>query len=170
MPNLSNAEDEETEEFKQQLKMYKEFLNALAKIQVNIEEKNIMVQRIQNSAALGKINFLPPKNLKKDNLCQVFVSLINNFNKQAEQKIEEKTIQREIHIEDKILEIRRIVFEKIKINLNKILIKAESKTEIIVIFLGLLELMKKRDILVSQNDLFGSIEIVGTKHCSASCK
>ena len=160
LPNLNDeVEDEETEEFKQQLKMYKEFLSALAKIEVNIQEKNIMVARISSSVNLEEVNFLPPENLEKNNLCQMFTALISNIDKQLEPKIEEKTLDREIHIEDKILEIRKIVFEKIKINLNNILSRAKSKTEIIVMFLGLLELMKQRHILVNQNDLFGEIEV-----------
>ena len=163
LPNFNEAEDEETEEFRQQLKMYKEFLDALEIIEASIKEQNIMLERASSDSKLEIVKFLPPKILEKNDLYQSFNNLINNLSKQLEPKIEEKTIEREIHIEDKILEIRQIVLEKIKVDFNKILIKAESKTEIVVIFLGLLELMKQRYVSVNQNDLFGEIQIKANK-------
>jgi len=42
---------------------------------------------------------------------------------------------------------------------NKVLESAENKTEIIVSFLAVLELMRQREIVLEQDDLFGEITI-----------
>ena len=46
-----------------------------------------------------------------------------------------------------------------KLNFNKILANTKSKTEVIVSFLAMLELMKRKDITVSQEGLFKEIII-----------
>jgi segregation and condensation protein A len=88
----------------------------------------------------------------------VFEELISVIRPQ-EEKLEEEKLERKINIEDKILSIQQIVFDKIKINFSKLMEKAESKTEIIVSFLAILELIKQRNIFVDQDDLFGEITI-----------
>ncbi|MFA4941070.1 MAG: ScpA family protein [Patescibacteria group bacterium] len=160
LPYLYPEEDEEVEELEQQLKMYKEFLEAMKIIEGMIGKKKFAFAREFNrKALLNNINFFsPPKKLTKENMSTVFEELISVIRPQ-EEKLEEEKLERKINIEDKILSIQQIVLDKIKINFSKIMEKAESKTEIIVSFLAILELIKQRNIFVDQDDLFGEITI-----------
>jgi segregation and condensation protein A len=160
LPYLYPEEDEEVEELEQQLKMYKEFLEAMKVIETMIGKKKFSFAREFNrKALLNNINFFsPPKKLTKETLAMVFQDLINSIGPQ-EEKLEEEKLERKINIEDKILSIQQILLEKIRINFSKIMESAESRTEIIVSFLAILELIKQRDINVCQDDLFGEIII-----------
>jgi segregation and condensation protein A len=161
LPYLSPEEDEEIEELEQQLKMYKEFLEAAKKIEKMIGKKKFMFVREFNRQAFlsSHKTFSPPKNLEKDVLRQVFEDLLGRI-KPMQEKLEEKKIEDNIKIEDKIRSIKDLVLKRIKFSFKNLLSDSGSKTEIIVSFLALLELVKQKDIVVNQNDLFGEIDIL----------
>jgi len=73
--------------------------------------------------------------------------------------LEEKTIEHKVNIEEKIAGIRDALLAKINLSFRDFLIKAESKTEVIVSFLAVLELMKQKSIDVEQTELFAEILI-----------
>jgi len=159
LPYLYPEEDEEVEEFEQQLKMYKEFLEAMKGVTAMMEKKRFMFAREFNRKALNNLNlFSPPKKLLKEDLAAIFGEIIKKV-KPEEEKLEEKRLEKKINIEDKILSIQKILLEKLNFNFSRILEKAESKTEIIVSFLAVLELIKQKDAEADQDDLFGEIMI-----------
>lgn len=159
LPFLKGEAEQEIEEFEHQLKMYKEFLEAAKKIEALIGKKRFSFAREFNRKAfLASAHiFSPPKNLSAAELSAVFSEIIRDI-KPAE-ILEEKNLEQIVNIEDKILAIQEILLEKIKISFSHVLASAKNKTEIIVSFLALLELIKQRDVMVSQGDLFGEIEI-----------
>ncbi|MBI4779571.1 segregation/condensation protein A [Candidatus Falkowbacteria bacterium] len=159
LPFLKGEEEEEIQEFEQQLKMYKEFLEAAKKIEVIIGKKHFSFAREFNRQAFlaSARLFSPPKNLKAADLCAVFNETIKSI--KPLEALEEKKLEQIVNIEDKILAIQQILLEKIKISFNHILANAKNKTEIIVSFLAMLELIKQRDITVGQAEMFGEIEI-----------
>ncbi|MDP2736435.1 MAG: segregation/condensation protein A [bacterium] len=159
LPFLKGEEEEEIQEFEYQLRMYKEFLEAAKKIESLIGKKRFSFAREFNRQAfLANAHlFSPPKNLKAADLLNVFNEIIKNI--RPIELLEEKNLEQIVNIEDKILAIQQILLEKIKVSFNHILANAKNKTEVIVSFLALLELIKQRDITVAQIDMFGEIEI-----------
>jgi segregation and condensation protein A len=159
LPFLKGEAEEEIQEFEHQLRMYKEFLEAAKKIEAIIGKKRFSFAREFNRQAfLASANiFSPPKNLTKTDLATVFGEIIRSIKPQ--EKLEEKNLEQIVNIEDKILAIQQILLEKIKISFNHVLAGAKNKTEIIVSFLAMLELIKQRDITVVQGGLFEEIEI-----------
>jgi len=159
LPFLKGEEEEEIEEFENQLRMYKEFLEAAKKIEAIIGKKRFSFTREFNRQAfLANANiFSPPKNLKAALLQTVFSEIISSI--KPPEKLEEKNLEQIVNIEDKILAIQQILLEKIKISFNHILAGAKNKTEVIVSFLAILELIKQKDIMVVQGGLFEEIEI-----------
>ena len=160
LPFLKGEAEEEIQEFEHQLKMYKEFLEAAKKIEAIIGKKRFSFAREFNRQAfLASANiFSPPKNLKAADLKTVFKEIIENIRPAAD-PLEEKNLEQIVNIEDKILAIQQILLEKIKISFNHIMAGAKNKTEVIVSFLAMLELIKQRDITVVQGGLFEEIEI-----------
>ncbi len=73
--------------------------------------------------------------------------------------LEEETIEYKVNIEEKILAIQKMLLERIKFSFNKLLTDAKSKTELIVSFLALLELIKQKEIAVTQEGLFDDMMI-----------
>ncbi len=160
LPYLHSEEDEEVGELEQQLRMYKEFLEAMKEIEAIINKKRFMFAReFDKRAILANLKiFSPPAKLTKGNLATTFKKLISQI-KPEEEKLEEEKLEYKISIEDKILSIQQALMNKIKVSFNKILHNSKSKTEIIVSFLAILELIKQRDIAVKQEGLFREIII-----------
>ncbi len=159
LPFLKGEAEEEIQEFEHQLRMYKEFLEATKKIEAIIGKKRFSFAReFSRQAFLASANiFSPPKKLTAADLLEVFSQIIKNI--KPVELLEEKRLEQIVNIEDKILAIQQMLLEKIKISFNHILATAQNKTEIIVSFLAMLELIKQRDITVAQTNMFGEIEI-----------
>lgn len=159
LPFLYPEEEEEIKDLELQLKMYKEFLEAMKKIEAMLKKKKFMFAREFNrKAVLANLNlFSPPKNLTANYLQTVFFDLLGRV--KLPEKLEEEKMERKINIEEKIMAIRKMLIERIKFGFNKILGGAKSKTEIIVSFLALLELVKQRSIIVKQEGIFDEIVI-----------
>ncbi len=159
LPYLYPEEKQEIDEFEQQLKMYQEFLRAAKVIEQIISLENFMFAREFNRRNMlaGANIFSPPPKLKAENLAEIFSGLISQIKPLA--KLEEKSLAETVRIEDKILAIEQMLLERLKLSFNKVLGDNQSKTEIIVCFLAILELTKQRNIMVEQADLFGEIMI-----------
>jgi segregation and condensation protein A len=159
LPFLKAEAEEEIKEFEDQLRMYKEFLEAAKKIEAIIGQKRFSFSREFNrQAILANANiFSPPKKLCSKDLHSLFNEIIKNI--RPVEVLEEKRLEKTFNIEDKILAIQQILLNQIKISFNHILAGAQCKTEVIVSFLALLELIKQKNIVVAQNGLFSEIEI-----------
>lgn len=160
LPFLYPEEEEEIEELEQQLKMYKEFVDASRGISKMIGKKKFMFAREFNrKAVMASANiFSPPKSLNKSDMKMIFNDLLIRI-KPSEKVLEEKVLEEKINIEDRILSIHDTIKRRIEMNFKEIIEGAKTKTEVIVNFLAMLELVKQRDILASQSGLFGDILI-----------
>jgi segregation and condensation protein A len=159
LPFLFPEEEKEIEEFEEQLKMYQEFLEAAKKIEKMIGRKKFMFPREFNrKAILANINlFSPPKSLVKETLQMVINDIVNNL--AIPQKMDEEKMEHKISIEEKILFIQKNLIERIKLNFSNMIKEAKNKTEVIVSFLAMLELVKQREIVAEQENLFEDILI-----------
>ena len=159
LPYLYPEEEVEIEELEYQLRMYKEFLAAAKEVQAMLGKKKFMFPREFNrKAVLSGLNiFSPPKKLTKGGMKEVMADIIGRI-KPAE-ILEEDILEYKINIEDKIMNIQNMLLDRIKVSFNKVMETAENKTEIIVSFLAILELMRQREIVLEQEDLFGEITI-----------
>jgi segregation and condensation protein A len=159
LPFLYPEEEQEISDLENQLKMYKEFLEAMKKIEVILRKKKFMFPREFNrKAVLANLNlFSPPKNLTANYLQTVFFDFLSHV--KLPEKLREEKLEHKINIEEKIMAIQKMLMDRIKFSFSKILTGAKSKTEIIVSFLALLELIKQRDVAVDQGGLFEEIVI-----------
>ncbi len=158
LPFLFAEEEEEIEELEEHLKMYKEFLEASKKIEKIIGNKKFMFAREFNrKAMLTNANvFSPPKNLEKKDLQNTFQDLIERV-RPVEEKLEEKKMEKKVNISEKIVQIQKMILDKIKFNFSKVVKDSENKTEVIVSFLAMLELIKQREATAEQGELFEDI-------------
>lgn len=159
LPYLYPEEEEEISELEDQLRMYREFLEASKKIEKMLGKKTFMFPREFNrKAIINQANsFSPPKNLKPEEMAGVFRDLLTRL--RPAEKLEEKTMERLINIEDRISAIQAMLVERIKVSFNRILESARNKTEIVVSFLAILELMRQREVVLVQDELFAEILI-----------
>ncbi len=159
LPYLQPEEEEEIEDLERQLKMYKEFIEATKKVEKMIGKKKFMFQREFNRQAILKnVHFFsPPKSLKLEDMRMIINDVIARL--RPAEKIEEGVVEHKISIEEKIAELQNMIMNRIRFSFNHVMSEAKNKTEIIVSFLAMLELIKQRTIVVDQDELFSEITI-----------
>jgi segregation and condensation protein A len=160
LPYLFPAEDEEIDDLERQLKMYREFLEAMKKLEVYLAEKRFMFvpgeRKLWKMIGLEEKFFAPPKKLSKEEMSVIFQGFLVS---RKIVKLEEEVVHHKVNIEEKIEGLRVALLARIKMSFRDFLAKAESKTEVIVSFLAVLELMKQKTVIVEQEELFAEILI-----------
>ena len=160
LPYLFPVEEDDSGDLERQLKMYREFLDAMAKIELILKEKHFSFspvnRNLRKMIGMEDKFFSPPKKLTKDNLADIFAAFIKT--KKVVQ-LEESVLEHKINIEDKILHIQQTLFDRLKVSFKEFMSTAQSKNEVIVSFLAMLELMKQKFIDVHQEELFSEIMI-----------
>ncbi len=156
LDNLAPEEDEELEELERQLKMYKEFIEASKAIGKMAAGKRFTYSRKVAVKSLDP-TFSPPKGLVKEQLLEVMRIVLQKL--EVVQKLPKKLIDRTITIGEKISKIKSLISEKIEFGFYELIGNKANKTEKIVGFLALLELVKMRIINISQGDRFGDITV-----------
>jgi segregation and condensation protein A len=89
--------------------------------------------------------------------------LISAFNKALKDVPKElflEVIKDEVTVEEKIHDILHLLINEPKIYLINLFNRAKSKIEIIAIFLSILELIRLKEVVIFQRDIFGEIMIM----------
>jgi segregation and condensation protein A len=163
LPYLYTAEDAaEVDDLEKQLRMYKEFVTASQKIKELVAEPNFLFlpPLIKNRRQQFNLPvFAAPTKVSPDILHEVFLRILTALERQVEEKLPEERLEPKINIEDKIVLIQKMLFDKIRVNFSKLLESAKNKTEIIVSFLAVLELAKQKELFFEQDELFSEIHI-----------
>ncbi|PLX20590.1 hypothetical protein C0584_05095 [Candidatus Parcubacteria bacterium] len=159
LPYLYPEEEAEIEDLEKQLRIYKRFLDATKKVESILGKKKFMFAREFNrKAAIGdRATFSPPKDLKKEEMKEVFKVLLMRI--KPPEKLGNDKIEIKVSIDDKISFIRNTIKSRMKLSFTKLLTEAKTKTEKIVSFLAMLELIKQREIVADQNSLFSEINL-----------
>lgn len=96
-------------------------------------------------------------------LFNIYNDLISSYNNKmnTENMIEREIPLDKFKIEDKVMELSKRVFNEKRVIFSKIINECESKIEVVVSFLALLELIKLRVVSVIQEENFKEIYIEG---------
>lgn len=163
LPYLFTAEEEEEiDDLEKQLRMYKEFVSASQKVKEQIAKEAFLFLPPLVKNRRGQFNlpvFSPPAKLEAAVLAEQLRRIIENLAKKQEEKLPEEKLEPKISIDEKISLIKRMLIDKIKVNFSRLLAAAQSKTEIIVSFLAVLELAKQKELSFEQDELFSEIHI-----------
>ncbi|HLD85903.1 MAG TPA: segregation/condensation protein A, partial [Patescibacteria group bacterium] len=74
-------------------------------------------------------------------------------------RLPQVTLQKAISITEKIQSLKAIILKKAHLNWESLIKDARDKTEVIVSFLALLELVKQRQLIAEQSALFQDISL-----------
>jgi segregation and condensation protein A len=158
----SDLEEEEEEDPREELvrrlleyKKYKEAASDLA----DMQRRNKDVFLRKGDTVDGKIILDDGTEYFEASLFDL-ITAFRKILKDVPKKTFHKVIKDEFSVSDKIHEIYHILAERPKILFSSLFRKARDKNEIIVIFLAILELIKMREIFITQKDFFEEIEIV----------
>jgi segregation and condensation protein A len=153
-----HVKEEEEQDLEAQLKIYKQFHEASKIIQKIISKHQFSFSRPH--LLVGKdIGFRPPKNLTVQRLTKAFVRVLDKIEQQPFVRLPKDVIKKTINISEKIEQLKNQIFKEATMNFQKIISQAKDKTEVIVSFLALLELVKQKAITVEQGSIFDDITI-----------
>ena len=154
MPYLSWGEEDDSIDLEKQLRMYKEYFEASKRIQKMISKKHFLFFR-EKFLVSGDIGFHPPRGITKSRLADIFRAIVDGLMPLS--YLPKSVIRRTINIQEKISRIRNIILNQANVHFSHILREAKDKTEVIVSFLAILELMKQREVMVRQDTMFEEI-------------
>jgi segregation and condensation protein A len=155
LPFLNMGNDEPAVDLESQLRIYKEYLDASKSIEAMIGKRRFLY--VHEKLPHVEIGFAPPKALTTEQMAQMFLAVITRLEPVV--KVPQATIEKTVSIHEKIRQIQKIFETAKRTSFSKILMSAGTKTEIIVSFLALLELVKQRNVTVSQDAKWGDITI-----------
>lgn len=158
LPRLEEATvDEEDPEQKllRQIEEYKIFKEASEKLKT-LEDINKLYKQPEPSAKKCKIIL---KDMVLDNLLDAFVSFMHKTQVEAKQDEPKNIVKDRFTIAEKIAAIKDAIVVKEKVKFKELLDKDITKSEIINVFLAILELLKLQTISISQHGTFDEIEI-----------
>lgn len=155
LPLLAWGDEEEEGDLERRLRMYKEYVEAAKKVQAMLNAKrHTFVREKPPVSALG---FAPPKDLTADKMAALFRDVLHRLIPVV--KPPEGVIEKTVSIHEKIQHIHGLLSKHAKASFHDVLRGAATRSEIIVSFLALLELVKQRHLVVRQGSHFGEIHL-----------
>ena len=159
LPQMADDEEDSAEQLEAQLKMYKEYLEASKNIEALIAgtKRTFAKERLPIDF---RPKFSPPINLSANDLNLIFEEIIKRLDYIS--SLPEKIMERVISLKEMVGNIRQKIGEFKKIGFRQLLNEANSKSEVVVCFMALLELIKSGEAVVNQKGIFDEIEIEKT--------
>jgi segregation and condensation protein A len=149
-------DEEEDVDLEKQLKIYKEYHDASKLIEKLARAENFTYSRLTPVSRQAEAGFYPPHNLTLELMKNLFADAVKRLEPLI--YIPRTIIEKTITITEKISQIRSLIKEKLSLDFKAILQKG-GRSDTIISFLAMLELIKQRDIEVEQDTLFSSIKI-----------
>lgn len=157
LPSLAQGEDDGVD-LEKQLRMYRLYYEASKKMQGMLKERwYSFVRGASLRIAPTERKFRPPERIGMEDLARFFRVVLKRLEPFI--TLPEETLQKTLSLREKLDAIRERILTEASLNFQALLAQASTKTEIIVTFLALLELVKQRTIVVVQDDMFSNIEI-----------
>ncbi|OJI06520.1 hypothetical protein BK004_03190 [bacterium CG10_46_32] len=146
LPSFS-VEDEDPDYLEEQLKMYKMYHDASKNLRAIIAQELFSFSR--QPIKMAPTEFSPPPKLTAPVLATQLLKLIAELEKTFI-KLPKKTMRRIVSIGERIEHLRALLLSVEKVGFSEFLKSAKNKSEIVVSFLALLELVKQRHLVAHQ--------------------
>jgi len=153
LPEVVVEEDENS--LALQLKMYKKFVEASYKIEKLWSDDKKSYGRIEPPVKLKE--FVLPSNAHQDDLHLSFENILKRL--KPIDPLPQAMIDRGVNIKDRVANLKNILKKVKKLNFKDLLSNVHSRTEVIVNFLAVLDMVKAGEASIKQSDCFGNLEI-----------
>jgi segregation and condensation protein A len=150
MPYLHlGEEDAAAAKLEDQLRLYQEFLAVAAKL-----EERYGAQAMYRRDGKGKsmemkeARFVPPKNISPSVLHDAYQSVLRRL--EPFFALQHTSMERAVSVEERMDELKAALESRANLRFRDVIAHAGSRVDIVVSFLALLELLRRRHIMVSQ--------------------
>lgn len=142
-------------ELERQLKMYQAFVEASKKVAKLFNRHRVLYPR-EGYATMEPI-FNPPEHVKIDHLREIFADVLKEL--EPITRLPQTVIVRTINIRQKIEQITERLLAEKAMSFHQLLQNSNNKTEVIITFLAVLEMVKLRTAAVVQESLYADVNI-----------
>ena len=156
LPNLSLGDEDDGLNLESQLKIYKKYYDASKIIEKILAEKKVLFTREKIPVDVEVI-FNPPESLTTEKLQKIFLEILKEIEPII--RLPKKSMLSAISIKEKIENIRNRIFSALSLNFKDLVAESKDRTDVIITFLGVLELVKQRVVIVKQDSMFEEIII-----------
>ena len=150
------TDEVEPDELEKQLKIYKEFLEASKKVSAILALDQRSFAR-EKAPQKSEVVFSPPIGIDVLQLKNVFLGVLKRLDPLV--RLPRQAIEKSISLQQKIFEIKNFLDKTKNFNFKTLMKDAKNRTEVIVNFLAILELLKRQHLRVKQNNNFQDIII-----------
>lgn len=164
LPSAIWEEEEDAVDLTAQLKIYKEYHDASKLIDKMAKKEMFAYSRITPITHKAEVGFYPSSKITMVLMQELFTSTLKRLEPII--YIPKTIIEKTITITEKIREIKEAIKEAVSMDFRNLL-KKGGKTDTIMSFLAMLELIKQRDIDVDQGALFDTITIKKTERVNS---
>ncbi len=155
LPFLNLGEEEQVGDLESQLRIYKEYLDASKTIEAMIGKRRFLF--VHEKLPHIDIGFAPPEKFDTAQMVAFYRGVLARLEPLV--KVPKAVVEKTVSIHEKIQHIQAMISKASQLSFRHVLLGTESKTEIVVSFLALLELVKQRSVSVSQDVRWGDIVI-----------
>lgn len=146
LPNSAGNEEDEARDLEEQLKIYKIYLQAGRALRGRIAEKRFA---FTHPPARGIVRFLPPKKLSSGELARIAGALITTLSRTFA-VLPKAALKKVVSLQEKIRDLREIIARLPQIIFRDLITAGGGRAEVVVSFLAVLELAKRRELLAVQ--------------------
>lgn len=139
-----------------QLKLYKQYVEASRVVNSLWEANKIAYGRVEPPVKTKE--FVLPTNVTKNNLYDSMVFLLNRL--KPLEPLPKVTIDHSVSVKQKIDAIRNLLKDRKEVSFQDLLSSAQNKTEVIVSFLAILELVKQKSVHFRQVNSFEDLLVI----------
>lgn len=159
MPYLRlDDEEDQVDKLKDQLRLYQEYAAAARELEARYLKQRmftrpfVKIKQIQTEPA-----FIPPTNVTIDGLRDIYQTILKRL--QPFFALQEASMERTKSVEERLEELTEALRSKASMSFKEIVQSANSKMEVVVSFLALLELLRRRAVRVEQSEAFSDIQL-----------
>jgi segregation and condensation protein A len=153
---LLEDEEEELDDLERQLKMYKQFVDASKVIEEMIGKKRFTFSR-EKAPMKTVVEFSPPVGLRMKTMRSIYLSVLKRLDPLV--KLPAQMMEKTVSLQKTIFDLKDLITKQKKMGFNELMGNAKNRTEVIVNFLAVLELVKQRQLIVKQKSLFEDIQL-----------
>ena len=157
LPYIEVDIEEEGIPLQEQLKLYKEFYEATKGIQAILDQRRFSYARKPTIWQQSEVEFTPPSQLGIERMRELFEAIIQRLDPVI--KIPKAAIEKAITLKEKIQLLHDTFAKHDTIQFTELISSAATKTDVILTFLAVLDLVKQRNVYVKQDNHFSEITI-----------
>ena len=152
---LSDEEEEEIEDLEQQLIEYKKFKNASLEVGEILDNESYLFSR--ESFFEREVVFPPPNDIGVNDLRSTYEEILSEI--PASEKMDEERVKDTVSLKQKIDSLRNFLKKKLETSFSELIEGSKDRVEVVVSFLAMLEMVKKRVVVVEQEEMFHDIRM-----------